>query len=182
MRNGATVLTLMVVVAAATIAVGVALVVGHPGSLSLGKGQAPARLLNGFYSYARPGDVQAQIRSAGLDWEVIKRGMPETAIDHLYIAKVPGFSDLGAQGDLWFYFFRDRLMRIHFSPSNPRDYWIRLMQREGARSTPAPIGDDVFVARPNAQVEIWLNMQEPGQYFVGWRDQRLQKEMSYIYD
>jgi hypothetical protein len=144
--------------------------------------QPLARLLNGFYSYSTPGDVQAQIRGAGLEWEVTKTGSPETALDHLYIARVRGYSDLGVRGDLWFYFFRARLMRIHFSTPNAQEYWVRLTQREKLQATPAKIAADVFEAHPNANVEIWLNMREPGQHYVGWRDYRLQREVNNAYD
>lgn len=40
------------------------------------------------------------------------------------IAKVPDFSYLEASGDLSLYFFRDRLMSIHFVPPDPAKYWV----------------------------------------------------------
>ncbi|PYM28365.1 MAG: hypothetical protein DMD78_00420 [Candidatus Rokuibacteriota bacterium] len=146
-----------------------------------GKDLPPARLLDGFPSYSTPDDVRRWLESLGLRWEIVRRGNPPTRDDHLYIVKVQNFSHLGATGDLWLYFFRDRLMRIHFGAADPATYWGRLRQVENLHVVTARDRDRIITAKMGNDVEVWLNMYDDGRY-VGWRDDRLEREVSYLYD
>src|SRR5467141_4500469 len=89
-----------------------------------GKDLPPARLLEDFHSYSTVETVRSNVRARGLQWNVIEEPTsPPSKSKPVYIAKVPNFARLGATGDLSFFFFRDRLYRIHFAPRDPSAYW-----------------------------------------------------------
>src|SRR5882762_668024 len=139
-----------------------------------GKDLPPARLLEDFHSYSTVETVRSNVRARGLQWNVIEEPTsPPSKSKPVYIAKVPNFAHLGATGDLSFFFFRDRLYRIHFAPRDPSAYWNGLLRAEKlhevrvrANEHPrAKLGDDV---------EVWLSIGgiSSDAPFVGWRDKR----------
>jgi len=147
-----------------------------------GKDLPPARLLEDFHSYSTVETVRSNVRARGLQWNVIKEPMsPPSKSKPFYIAKVPNFSHLGVSGDLSFFFFRDRLFRIEFAPPDPLVYWNALLRAEKLQEVRLP--NEHLRARLGDDVVVWLNI---GVYsdapFVGWRDQRLEDEVSYRFD
>jgi hypothetical protein len=73
-------------------------------------------------------------------------------------------------------------MRIHFVPPDPRAYWNALVRAEQIQGVRSRANGQVVWARLGDDVEVWLNVMFPDARFVGWRDQRLQDEVSYRYD
>jgi hypothetical protein len=146
-----------------------------------GKDLPPAKLLADFYSYSTTEEVRGRVRALGLQWDVVKVGAPPTQEDHLYVAKVPNFSHLEVSGDLWFYFLRDRLMRVRFVTPDPATYWDRLVQTERLRVKASGNQQRIVKAKAGNEVEVWLNMYPEGRY-VGWGDERLVREARYRYD
>jgi len=148
-----------------------------------GKDLPPARLLEDFHSYSTVETVRSKVLERGMQWTVVQEPMnPPAGRNLYYVAKVPHFSHLGVTGELWFFFFRDRLMVIHFIPPDPSAYWNALVRAEQLQEVRLRANDHVS-ARLGDDVVVWLNI---GVYsdapFVGWRDERLQDEVSYRYD
>jgi hypothetical protein len=134
-----------------------------------------AKLLDTFHSCARVEDVRKEIRSRGLQWEVMGDRVPTTT--RLSMAKVANFTNLGATGELRLLFFRDRLMQMQFAPPDLREYWERLVRTEGLQVAAAGADRAVVRARAGDRVEVWLNTH-PDHRYVGWRDERLEREFS----
>jgi hypothetical protein len=69
--------------------------------------------------------------------------------------KVPNFSHLEVSGELWFYFFRDRLMRIHFVVPDPAAYWDRLVRSESLQVKDSRDQNRIVTAKVGNDVEVW---------------------------
>ena len=111
----------------------------------------------------------------------MKLGNPPTREDHLYTAKVPNFTHLDMSGELWFYFLRDRLMRVRFVVPDPPAYFDRLVQTESLQ-VEAPKGQKpIVIAKAGDDVEVVLNMYPHNRYVVSG-DERLVREAHYRYD
>jgi hypothetical protein len=133
-----------------------------------------------IYSYSTRKQVKTSVLARGLHWEILE---PKPT-DHLFVARVRDFSHLGMSGELKLYFFRDRLMRIMFKPQDPAAYWTRLVASERLIVEAQP-GLPIWMAKNKSPVDIWLNLHPPGPLdgqFIGWRDDRLEREVSYRYD
>lgn len=139
-----------------------------------GNNIAAAKLLDSFHSCALMRDVRKEIRARGLEWKVTgDTGPTET---QLHMVKVANFSHLGSGGELRLLFYRDRLMQMQFAPPDPRDYWDRLVRVQRLHVVGGGDGT-VMRARVGDRVEVWLNT-EPQHRYVGWRDERLEREFS----
>ena len=168
------------VVAVTAFAVVVALTPLFPPK-GFGKDLPPAKLFVDFYSYSTTEEVQRRVGALGLQWAVVSRGHPPTREDHLYVAKVPNFSHLEVSGELWFYFLRDRLMRVRFVVPDPPAYWAQLMRTENLQAEPSKNPERIVTARAGNDVEVVLNMFPKNRYVV-WSDERLVREAQYRYD
>lgn len=142
-----------------------------------GKSLSVAKLVDTLYSCATVEDVRKELRSRGLHWELIRDAVPTRT--HLDMAKVANFVHLGAKGELRLLFFRDRLLQVQFAPTDPREYWQRLVQTENLQTMNT--GGDIVTARAGDRVEVWLNLQ-PDHRYVGWRDERLEREFRHHND
>jgi len=134
-----------------------------------------ARLLDSFHSCAPLEDVRKEIRSRGLHWQVTGDTGPTKT--QLQMVKVANFTHLGTSGELRLLFYRDRLMQMQFAPLDPREYWERLVRSEGLQVATAGRDGVVTRARVRDRVEVWLNT-DPDHRYVGWRDERLEREFS----
>jgi hypothetical protein len=146
-----------------------------------GKDLPRARLLADFYSYSTTDEVHARVEAQGLQWTVVNVGNPPTREDHLFVAKVPNFSHLGESGELWFYFLRDRLMRVRFVVPDLPAYWERLVQTESLRVKASGSQKRIVTAKAGDDVLVVLNLLPQGR-FVAWGDERLVREAHYRYD
>jgi hypothetical protein len=143
-----------------------------------GKDLPPARLLEDFHSYSTVQMVRSKVLERGMQWTVVQEPTnPPTGRNLFYVGKVPNFSHLGVTGDLWFYFSRDRLLEIQFHPPDTSAYWNALVRAEKLQEVRRP--NERVRARQGDDVVVWLYADER---FVGWRDERLQAEVSYRYD
>jgi hypothetical protein len=146
-----------------------------------GKDLPRARLFADFYSYSTTEEVRRRVGALGLQWAVVNVGDPPTREDHLYVAKVPNFSHLEVSGELWFYFLRDRLMRVRFVMPDPPAYWDRLVRTESLQVESARDQQRLVKAKAGNDVVVLLNMYPQGR-FVVWGDERLVREAHYRYD
>src|SRR2546422_2701694 len=132
-----------------------------------GKDLPPARLVEDFHSYSTVEMVRSKVRERGMQWTVVQEPMnPPTRRNLYYVGKVPNFSHLGVTGDLWFYFFRDRLLAIHFFPPDPGAYWNALVRAEKLEEVRRP--NERVRARQGDDVVVWLHVLAD-ERFVEWR-------------
>jgi hypothetical protein len=68
-------------------------------------------------------------------------------------------------------------MQMQFAPRNPREYWERLVRIEKLQVVASEVDGTVTRAKLGDRVEVWLNTQ-PEHGYVGWRDERLEREFS----